>query len=58
LKNYTWILILVSSLNSNASGGWDIYIGWMIQEMPRKYIKPTYIKDSLQEDPRLDGKMK
>jgi hypothetical protein len=30
----------------------------MMQEMARKYIKPTYTKNGLREDPRLDGKMK
>jgi len=34
--------------------GW---IGWMMQGTPRKYTKPTYTKNGLREDPRLDGKM-
>jgi hypothetical protein len=29
----------------------------MIQEMPRKYIKPTYTKNNLREDLKLGGKM-
>jgi hypothetical protein len=29
----------------------------MMQETPRKYAKPTYIKNNLRGDPRLDGKM-
>jgi hypothetical protein len=29
----------------------------MMQEVPRKYIKPTYTKNDPREDPRLDGKI-
>jgi hypothetical protein len=29
----------------------------MMQETPRKYAKPTYTKNELRGDPRLDGKM-
>jgi len=35
---------------------WDINSGRMMQEPPRKYTKPTYTKNCLIEDPRLDGK--
>jgi hypothetical protein len=28
----------------------------MMQETPRKYAKPTYTKNDLRGDPRLDGK--
>ena len=34
-------------LNSNTSDGWDIYNGWMMQEAPSKYSKPTYSKINL-----------
>jgi hypothetical protein len=34
----------------------DIYNGWMMQETPRKYTNPTYTKNNLRGDPRLDGK--
>jgi len=34
-------------LNSNVSDGWDIYNGWVVQETPRKYSKPTYSKNKL-----------
>jgi len=34
-----------------------IYSGWMMQGTPRKYTEPTYTKNDLRGDPRLDGKM-
>jgi hypothetical protein len=33
------------------------YSTWMMQETPRKYNKPTYAKDNLRGDRKLDGKM-
>jgi len=30
----------------------------MMQETPRRYAKPTYTKNELRGDPRLDGKMR
>jgi hypothetical protein len=44
-------------MNSKALDGWDIYSGWMMQERPRKYTKPTYTIKDPTGDPRLDGKM-
>jgi hypothetical protein len=35
----------------------DTYNGWMMEEAKIKYIKPTYTKNDLSEDPRLHGKM-
>jgi hypothetical protein len=44
---------LVPVLTSNALDGYDIYNGWMMQETPRKYTTPTYIKHDLRGDPKL-----
>jgi hypothetical protein len=33
------------------------YSAWMMQEIPRKYNKPTCTKDDLRGDGRLDGNM-
>jgi hypothetical protein len=33
------------------------YNGWMIQETPIKYTKPTYTMNDVRGDLRLDGKM-
>jgi hypothetical protein len=56
LKNYTRTSTLVPLLNSNTLERWDINSGRMMQELPTKYTKPTYTKNCLNGDPRLDGK--
>jgi len=33
------------------------YSTWMLQETLRKHNKPTYTKNDVSGDPRLDGKM-
>jgi hypothetical protein len=48
---------LLHLLNTSAVGVWDVYSGWIMQETPRKYMKPTHPKSDLREDPRLDGKV-
>jgi hypothetical protein len=35
----------------------NIYSGWMLQQTPRKYMKPTYTTNDLSGDTRLDGNM-
>ena len=32
------------------------WIGWMMQETPRKYARTTYTKNYLREEPRVGGK--
>jgi hypothetical protein len=44
-------------LNYTAVDGCDFYSGWVTQETPRKYAKPTYTENDLKGDPRFEGKM-
>jgi len=57
LKNYARMSTLVPLLNCTVLDVRDIGRGWMMQETPRKYAKPTCTKNDIRADPRPDGKM-
>jgi len=57
LNNYARTTTLVLLLNYTAVDGCDFYSGWVMQETPRKYTKPTYTKNDSKGDPGFEGKM-